>query len=73
MFWMKKHKEEAQEKQKQKNERDLFRAILDSLTALEKRMNSAEIEIDSLKIRFRKKLIPEEKKEDLYKGVLLPE
>ena len=73
-MWFKK-KEEKTDEQVRENERKLFRAILDSLNVIEKRMASLEIEVDSLKVRWKKKLIePEEQKEtkDINSGVILP-
>ena len=72
-MWFQKRKEQQQRQDTEKKERELFKAICDSLTALEKRMASVEIEIDSFKLRWKKKLIEpeEEKKKDINSDVIL--
>jgi hypothetical protein len=63
-MWFKRGNEEAKQQEYQAKERKLFKEICDSLTAIEHRISSIEIEIDALKLRWKKKLVePAEEKQ----------
>lgn len=54
---------------KKQDQSKVLKQLADLMTIIEKRVSSLEIEVDSLRIRMRKKLFPKEELEELKPGI----